>query len=563
MKNTKGESSRSDVNTVHPNIIKLSPDWNFTDEYDKPVCTFIPEVLSEINRIRSTDTKDFARLRLHFKNGDSKETVVPLSELDRMDWFKIDRRCLINPNYRKAKEFIANTIRSGLIATDQKETQYALDRLGIYHFKNTIVFAAGNRVIARSPATEFNFVLEQLPFRLDIDPTLTAKQAFDGMSELISLSPEIGRVLVAHVISGITRAAFKEAGLTPCAVLVIVGKSGMLKSNYVPHMVQLYNRNDEIRADTRFNSTPRFIEDILYEYSECTAVIDDLHTAEARGIKRTNEATAEEIIRRISDDTGRGRKEGNALVQNKFRGNVIFIGEYIIGKESTIPRALVVNLTKPPDGSILDKYQRHQPFHVSTFYYYFIEWYVNHFDEIRDEIDARLTRFREITADSEIHGRLRDTQFYLQVSYMIFLEFCRDSGFIRAEDAKDEYYVFASQLLELVQAQQARFSSAIEKSEDVNYLKLLCKLYKKNSFCLADNIKHFNSEKHDGLIHYDCLCLRGKSLDRKIRKIIPSFKHDDVIREFLDKKALKQVKEKYTVQIEGKRFYAIYLDELL
>ena len=41
-------------------------------------------------------------------------------------------------------------------------------------------------------------------------------------------------------ISGIIRAAFKEAGMTPCAVLVIVGKSGMLKSHYVPHLVQLY-----------------------------------------------------------------------------------------------------------------------------------------------------------------------------------------------------------------------------------------------------------------------------------------------------------------------------------
>lgn len=70
--------------------------------------------------------------------------------------------------------------------------------------------------------------------------------------------------------------------MTPCAVLVIVGKSGMLKSNYIPHLVQLYNRADGIGPATRFNSTKRFIEDALYEYSECTAVIDELRTAKAQ-----------------------------------------------------------------------------------------------------------------------------------------------------------------------------------------------------------------------------------------------------------------------------------------
>lgn len=564
MKKLKGGSLQNDDTTAQPDI-QPPPDWKLADEENKPVCTFLPEVLGETEVVSSTGAKEhFVRLKLHFKDSDSEEIVVLLSELERIDWFKTDRRCLINPNYRKAKEYIANIIRVGLISIDQKETRYALDRLGIHHFENTTVFVAGNRVITRSPATksESSFELGQIPFRLDIDPDMTPKEAFDGMRKLISLSPEIGRTLVAHVISGITRAAFKEAGLTPCAVLVVVGESGMLKSHYVPHMVQLYNRDDGVRAVTRFNSTQRFIEDILYEYSECTAVIDDLHTAEARGIKRTNEATAEEIIRRISDDTGRGHKDGKSLVQNKFRGNVIFIGEYIIGKESTIPRALVVNLTKPPDGSILDKYQRHQPLLVSTFYYYFIKWYANHFDEIRDGIDARLTRFREATADSEIHGRLRDTQFYLQTSYMIFLEFCRDSNFIRTEDTQDEYRIFGSHLVGLVQAQQARFRPDKEKSEDVDYLKLLRKLYKSNSFRLADRIARFNPEKHDGLIHYNCLCLRGENLDKKISKIFPGFKHDDVIKALLDKDALKLVAEKNTVQIQGLRFYAIKLNML-
>ena len=248
------------------------------------------------------------------------------------------------------------------------------------------------------------------------------------------------------------------------------------------------------------------------------------------------------------------------LVQRKFRGNVVFIGEYIIGKDSTIPRALVVNLTKRPDGKVLDKYQRHQPLLVSTFYYFFIQWYVDHFDDICCEIDKQLTKFREMTDNSDIHGRLRDTKFYLQTSYMIFLEFCRESGFITSEDALDEYRLFCSEVTKLIQEQQARFETG--KPKEVDYLKLIKSIYNDKKFHLADDIERFDPDKHDGLFHYGCLCLRGERLDKKIRKAVSGYEHKNMVNQLLSRNALKLVKRKHTVQIKGLRFYAIKLDKL-
>lgn len=540
------------------------PEWVFFNESGVPVSTFIPSAVGVVKVIGSTDEREAVRVRLRFKNGSATEATVPLSDLNRVDWFKIDHRCLTNSEYRRARGYIADTIRAG-VSNVPVEKRYGLDRTGIHHINDTIVFAAGGRVITRSSAPEIDtpFELEKLPFHLDIDETIDISTAIDGMWKLISLSPEIGSVLVAHVISVIIRAAFKEAGMTPCAVLVIVGKSGMLKSHYVPHLVQLYNRADGIGPVTRFNSTKRFIEDTLYEYSECTAVIDDLHTAESKGIKRRNEDTAEEIIRRIADDTGRGRMDGKAQVQRSFRGNAVFIGEYTIGKASTIPRALIVNITEPPNGAVLDEYQRNRPLLVSTFYYYFIQWYVDHFNEIRDAIDARLTQLRKATASSTTHGRLRDTQFYLETSYMVLLEFCKDSGFCSEEDARDTYQSFSTQLRTLVQAQEARFKESVEVKED--YLALIRDLYKQGAFHLAKDAENFKPEKHDGLIYYGCLCLRGKRLEKKLLSLNPSLSIADCINNLLSKGALKLVESKNTVQINGtggKRFYAIKLDKL-
>lgn len=541
------------------------PEWVFFNESGVPVSTFIPSAVGVVRVVGSTDEREAVRVRLRFKNGSDTETTVPLSDLNRVDWFKIDHRCLTNSEYHRARGYIADTIRAG-VSNVPVERRYVLDRTGIYHIGDSIIFVAGNRVITQSsaPRTDPDFELGQLPLRLDIDENIDINTAIDRMMWLISLSPEIGPVLAAHTISGIIRAAFKEAGMTPCAVLVIVGKSGMLKSHYVPHLVQLYNRADGIGPVTRFNSTKRFIEDTLYEHSECTAVLDDLHTAESRGIKRQNEDTAEEIIRRIADDTGRGRMDGKAQVQRSFRGNAVFIGEYTIGKASTIPRALVVNITEPPNGAVLDEYQRNRPLLVSTFYYYFIRWYVDHFNEIRDSIDAKLTQLRRATASSTTHGRLRDTQFYLEISYMVLLEFCKDSGFCSEEDAKDTYQSFSTQLRTLVQAQETRFKESIEV-KTIDYLDLIRDLYKQGAFHLAKDAENFKPEKHDGLIYYDCLCLRGKRLEKKLLSFTPSLSFVDCISYLLSKGALKLVESKNTVQINGtggKRFYAIKLSKL-
>lgn len=550
----------------------MNPEWYLKDEKHRPVSTFVPKVLKNIRLETSDGVKDYVCLRLNFRSGEDKETTVPLSGIDHIDWFGIDHRCIVNSDYRNAKQYLANVIRAELISA-QTETRHCLESMGIHSLSNTILFVAGDRVIARSPDEGIlsSIELKNIPFRLDIAPELTRMEEFNGITELMSIAPEIGKVLVAHTISGILQAAFRKNRFKPCIVLVIVGESGMLKSSYVPHIVQLYNRNDEIRAVTRFNSTQRYIEDVLVDYSECTAVIDDLHTAESKSIKRINETTFEEIIRRVGDDTGRGRMEGKDQVRKSFRGNIVFIGEYTVGKQSTVPRELVVNITKKPDERILDKYQRQQPLLVSTFYYHFIQWYVEKYDDICSEIGTRLTVFREKNAGSETHGRLLEAQFNLQISYMFFLAYCRESGFISQDEAIIEYDSFGHQLVKLIQAQQTRFKPDKGKVEDVDYLKLIRKLYKNKRFRLADSEKTFDPVRHDGLIYdkYKCLCLRSESIEKVLSKNIPDFYMKDVVEFLLNKGALKHDRDKNTVKIStlpknigSRRFYAIWLNML-
>lgn len=540
--------------------------------YKTKGCTFDIHMLSEVKITTSTGVEYQVKIQIEFADGDTEIITVPLSEIERIKWFEKDKRCIISTNRRDINNDFATRIKFALNDLP-KENILRLDRPGIFNIDGTIVYVAGDkiigslsdRVIIQDKESIHDVELAPLPFKLDIDPSLTKQEAFDGMRRLMCLSPEIGRPLVAHVISGITRAAYKDAGFIPCAVLVIVGKTGRLKTFYVPHLAQLYNRSDGTKPDTRFNSTIRYIEDALYETSEFTKVLDDISTAASSQIRRTNEHTAEEVIRRVSDNTGRGRMEGNKMIQRDFRGNVVFIGEYSIGKESSIPRALVVEVTVPPDSTVLDRYQRHQPLHVSTFYYYFIEWYVANYHDIVDELDARLTKFRSVLTKG-IHLRLRDTQFYLQTAYILFLQFCEDSGFITADEALEDYLDFEKQLTGLIKEQHKRANPDEKESEQIKYLKLIRKLYRNGSIQYAVNKKQFmkNPDIYDGLVHYGCLCLRRDKLDKRIRDAIREAKIDDAIQELLGRNALKLLQEKYQVKISGitSNFYAIWLEML-
>ncbi len=223
------------------------------------------------------------------------------------------------------------------------------------------------------------------------------------------------------------------------------------------------------------------------------------------------------------------------MVQIRPRGNVVVTGEYVTGIKSTVARSLTVRVTSPIDGRVLDKYQRQQPLLVSTVYYFFIQWYVDNYEKVCTDISLRLTRQRETAP--QIHARLRQTQFCLQIAYMMFLEFCKGQGFITREEAIAEYDSFGAQLVDLVCAQNARINPDEPSSDKPNYLKLVRNLYKGKNFKLAEGVKDFNPDKHDGLIHYNCLCLRRESLEKRIRKIYPHANINDVVKALRTKNA--------------------------
>jgi hypothetical protein len=547
---------------------KLPPEATFTDDNglewkEARVASFLPVPISLVEAVFDGIVKKSVRIVCLLKDGSESEPfTLPLLNLDKTDWASINPMFLTDPDCHKAIKYLAYIIQY-MLPSIPVVKEYHINHTGAHIIDDIPIYSEGNRLV-RSPSSKtINVVLEPLPQRLVIDPERYSEcEAVAGMIEFARLC-EAGIVIFAHAISAVMRAVFIDAGVIPCAVLQVIGDSGMFKTTYTSQLTQMYNRDGEIKPATRLNATPTVIEKILHENRDSVVILDDVHPAEAKDIVRKNEATLEEITRRIGDSRGRGHMEGGHQIERKPQGNAIVTGEYAYGKGSTAARTLSVNFTQQIDHVKFHQYQNERLL-VSTFYHYFITWYISHYYEIRDTLKKWLADFRK--TDIGVHPRLQETLFCLRAAYKFFLRYCVEQGFKSPETAKIQRDSFDALITGLVREQQKRVEQDSDSKGNMpDYRKLIRTMFKGDSFHLAKSAKRFEDAKHDGLIHSKCLCLRGEKLVGKIRKFSPAADLDEICGALLAEKALRAGKEKRTIQIYGcggLRFYAIPLDKI-
>ena len=287
---------------------------------------------------------------------------------------------------------------------------------------------------------------------------------------------------------------------------------------------------------------------------DCVVALDDLFPANNREMKRKQEQLLYEITRIIGDGIMPARMNGKCLMKKPPLCGVIFTGEYLIGAGSDAARLLPVEMT-PPDGKKLKHFQDN-PLIISTFYYCYIKWYIANFNEICEMLKQWLTVYREIQLG--VHDRLKETHFFLNTAYVLFLQYLSEIGVISEQNARDLHFSFSQLLTRLVKEQQSRVEQGKnDENRTVDFLSTIRTAYLNRLFRLADSAQQFQ-KGYDGLIHQNCLCLRGEAL----KKLFPHY-HIRDISESLDAcSALKKVGGKNTIQIYGtggKRFYAIPL----
>ena len=551
-------------------IEKLPLDATFTVNKglcwkDQPIGLLLPLVQSKVQVVTDGAVEDFVKLKIVFASGDENANIspLPLRSISKIDWFALDARCILNPDCSKAGHYLACIIKSA-VSSAPVEIEYLINRLGTHIVNGMPLFCTGDRlVLPRNADSKHNVVLAPKPYHLAVDTDrYPEKQAVAGMVKLVQLGVDAGRMIFAHSLLNVLRMAYIEIGITPCCILFLVGETGLKKTTFASFMTRLYNRDEGIDSPLRLNASVAAAEVVLNEMCDCTVVLDDLFPANSSQIKRKQEKTLIELTRIIGDNSGRARMSGKQVVSKQPRCGVLVTGEYLIGTGSDAARLLPISLKAPIDSAKLQTFQN-EPLLLSTFYHFFIEWYIENWGGIQKLLTNWLTDFRE--KNYGVHARLQETLFCLSSAYKLFLQYCVDREFTLAAQARQQFQPFYDSLVKLIRAQNERVKQVDDHNADkIDFLKLIRTLHKSNGFHVANNAKQLK-EKHDGVIHHDCLCLRGTKLLEKIQCAHPATNLDDVIRSLVDHDALKRGSDKNSIQISGyhgKRFFAIKLGKL-
>lgn len=538
--------------------------WLIRDENGSPLCNFCPEVVSLVNVYSDSESEPthHVRLTLNF-GGDQRSEVltVPLLGLDETKWLDKNLRCLFHPEASpgKVNRYVHDRIRSALPSARQ-ETIYCIDRVGLHVVNGVVAYCTGGGLLCPPASADNmpNIELKPMPYRLDIDASCSEHEAAAGMLELVSLSPNPGRIILAHMLMNITSHVYKEAWKMPCICIFLYGKTGTKKTTYSAFLTQMYNRAKGITSPLRLNASIAAAVNILKENNDCVVVLDDLFPSESRQIKGQQEETLLEVTRFIADGTLPARMRGNHVSKEPPACGVLFVGEYVIGTGSDAARLLPVEMT-PPNVEKLKRFQDN-PLIVSTFYSNYIQWLIDNYVDIRKLLKEWLTAYRLVNLG--IHDRLQEAHYFLNTAYALLLQYCFDKDFISKQDAQRLHRDYLTLLTELVQVQDKRVKQGKRNTEnEIDYLAQVRAMYLSDNFVIAGTAKQFIEGQHDGVLHNSCLCLRGESLQTHF----PTINLTEITDSLLAQGALKPSKCNRTIQISslrGKRFYAIPLDKL-
>jgi hypothetical protein len=428
-------------------------------------------------------------------------------ELEKLQWAELDYRIRFNPRIAPSKisRILADQIR-GILADLHKGTEYHLDNIGFLKIENEPLFCMGDKFIrSTSISTAIEIKLQPMERSLDIDSQLSEKDAIVEMLNLISICPDPCRVILAQVLVYLMRQAYVDAGEEPSFCVFLQGATGTKKTTLSAFMTQIYNRREGIKEPLRLNASVPAAVDILMEANDEVVVLDDLFPADSRQVCRKQEETLIEITRYIGDGTVPAKMNGKKVRTGHPSCGVLFTGEYLIGEGSDAARMLPVEMTEIDDVKL--KYFQDKPLIVSTFYYYFIVWFVGNYDDIVVFLGQWLNQYREIGL--RVHGRLQNTHFFLNTAYFLFLQYCFEKSVISEKNVKLLGENFNELLTKLIKKQDQRV-----RQKDLGgskcFLDCIRELYRNESLIIADNLKEFSEKIHDGVIFKNYMCLRGK-----------------------------------------------------
>ncbi len=536
--------------------------WLTKNECGKPLCNFRVHIISYDNIYTDASKTPilYACFSIDFENDNPKDANVhrvPVVEIGRINWRELDIRCRYNPDVGKSavERYLYDSVRQNLQMAPRR-TVYQFSHAGMYLIEGKPVFCTGTEVM-HDHSFGSNILFEPDPMcqKLNVDGKLSEEEAAAEFFRLLTLSPNPARIISTYRLGFFMRPAYERIGKVPKGCIYLYGRSGTQKTTFSSVLIQTYDRENGIKNPSRLNASVPAAVNMLLENPNEVVIMDDLCPMDSKDSQRQMEKTLIEITRYIADGTTPARMKGKNLSQGYPQCGVIFTGEYLIGRGSDAARLLPVEMTKP-DTKELRYFQEH-PLIVSTFYRYYITWFIDHYDEVCDVLEQLREAYDNLPLT--VHDRLREMYFFLGSSYFLFLQYLFEKKLLSESEARRLYQSFDELIVMLIKQQNERvIGKRSENLENEDYLQQIRMLYKTGQMSIASDAGMFDKKLHDGLLHNNRLYLRRDRLPA----YFPDSTIEDIAGSLEAQGALETGKKSRTKQINclnGMRFYVILL----
>jgi hypothetical protein len=542
-----------------------------TDDF--PIGNFVVGDIQEVDVITESGTIPSVRFVIQLDSGPKIEKTLPIEGLEKLNLYNLHPHLTLLHKLPTAQKKFVTFIRTALPDAPEKVTQNKISRLGTHIIRDEPMYHTG-RVLIRAgpppdPGDRPDIVAESSEYKIDIDPTLSETEAIAEMVNAVSLSPDVGRVVLAHSLLSMMREVYKAAWRPPRCSLFIFTESGQLKTMYTSYLSQLHNRAEGIAEPTRLDATTAAAEAIIFEKSDCAVILDDLFPSKHRDKKDQQEKTLVDILRIIGDGVGRAKMDGKQISKGTPTVGVIFTGEYlIVSASSDAARMLPVQSSVPIDDAKLRECLS-RPLALSTFYHFFITWYIENYADIKSLLEEWWDKYTR--KDMGIHRRLKETHFFLNSAFKLFLRYCAEKTAMPYENEIRHARSFEDLVTKLVREQAARVKQLATPGTDekADIFKLVCKWHQEKFFKLLKerDVKPLDElgkrlKGYDGFKYNGLLCLEPDRLLKMVQTVIPTATVADVSRALRAKGALKLDGANKNYKVGNRRYYGIYPSKL-
>ncbi|MBR1851614.1 MAG: DUF927 domain-containing protein [Lachnospiraceae bacterium] len=355
----------------------------------------------------------------------TKEKVLKISAIESIDFqADVDSHCYVDTSL-KARRAIVAFMRKQISRHVAKRVLVA-DRLGHFNYAGHHGFVAGNfiygnfrdEVIVDRRLSDFRLLPE------DIKREYRDSEIEVYISRLFHFNLRIVPILFTANILAILKDAFECAGVPLKFSFFLKGEQSSGKTTLATLVCSFYNRMEDIEYHIHnLTATEAKLNDVLGVEKDMPIIIDDLRLSDSQVIMRKQEALLDNLIRVAANRVG---KE-TLRYSYDINGFPIFLGEYALHNPSTNNRVIMLEFRKEElDRRALKDVSRN-PEYLSCFLADFINWSLEHYDDIVDNIREKDEIFKEIRGNAEAYQeRLQNHANALVTAYGIFLKYCEE-----------------------------------------------------------------------------------------------------------------------------------------